>query len=107
MNKTKVIINNILWSTLLTLSPLKKVLKFFQITSLELDEWPKPAAASNSADMTRSESELGASMELSERDDNASSASGLKLNLPPSMSYARSLLDEVKDPLGLNDSLYQ
>lgn len=82
-------------------------MKFFQINSLQLEEWPKPMAASNSADLGRSESELGASMEIAERDAEATNSSALKLNLPPSMAYARSLLDEVKDPLGLNDSLYQ
>lgn len=84
-------------------------MKFFQINSLQLEEWPKPTAASNSADLGRSESELGASMEIVDRDEvnNGSSLATLKLNLPPSMAYARSLLDEVKDPLGLNDSLYQ
>jgi hypothetical protein len=51
--------------------------------------------------LSRSEGELAASMEI------AVTESSVKLNLPPSMAYARSLLDEVKDPLGLNDSLFQ
>ncbi len=83
------------------------VMKFFQINSLQLEEWPKPMTASNSADLGRSEGEIGTSMEISEREAENSTQAALKLNLPPSMAYARSLLDEVKDPLGLNDSLYQ
>lgn len=81
-------------------------MKFFQINALELHEWPKTNTANTSGDLNRSEGEMGASMEITS-DAGGTSVLGAKMHLPAGMAFARSLLDEVKDPLGINDSLYQ
>lgn len=90
--------------------------KFFKINNLELELWPKLSdlSVSNSAiiedDNSDEESKpAGASSTvLSETSGLGLSASGMvSSSVTDSMAGAKNLLDEVKDPLGINDSLYQ
>ena len=83
-----------------------KVKKFFKINDLELESWPNMNDMNNSAVLEE------------ENDAQTSSSEIMKLNLvttskdiskimTESMTGAKSLLEQVKDPLGINDSLYQ
>lgn len=71
---------------------------------MELDEWPKTTAIDRSASVMETtngeddEDGVGSDVRVEEKG---------ALQLPASMVFARSLLDEMKDPLGTNDALYQ
>lgn len=86
---------------------------FFKINNLELEIWPKANEFSGSALIDENENSDG---EADTAKSNSfanihalSNASFVNENVPMtvSMAAAKNLLDEVKDPLGINDSLYQ
>lgn len=86
--------------------------KFFKINNLELELWPKANEFSGSALIDETENSDGENdaVKLNSANIHAlSNASFVNENVPMtvSMAAAKNLLDEVKDPLGINDSLYQ
>lgn len=87
------------------------------MNNLELELWPKATEFSNSGIIDETEVSDG---ELETKSNSAaaslanihalSNSSFVNENLATmtgSMAGAKNLLDEVKDPLGINDSLYQ
>lgn len=90
------------------------VKEFFKINELELDLWPKSnepsAVLSNSGILEDTETEGiengPQSTSLAANNLSEATAKGL-VSLTESMKGAKSLLEESKDPLGINDSLYQ
>lgn len=90
------------------------VKKFFRINNLELELWPKLNHSNsgiidvedngdNSDNEILNENKIGGGNGgLSEVSGNSGT-----ILMTESMTGAKSLLDEVKDPLGINDSLYQ
>jgi len=99
------------------------VLNFYGIETLELNEWPSVNAsngglsasvlldASGSGDLSESSKVkrkfLTLFVDESINNNSANANSSAANQLPANMSYAKSLLDDMHDPLGLNDSLYQ
>lgn len=79
---------------------------------MELEVWPKANDFSNSAlidEPENSDGEIEAKSNSSAALHALSNSSFVNENLTMtgSMAGAKNLLDEVKDPLGINDSLYQ
>ena len=86
--------------------------RFFKVENLDLEIWPKAKDFSNSALMDEddnSEGEVQAKSTSSAALHAFSNSSFANDNMmmTGSMADAKNLLDEVKDPLGINDSLYQ
>jgi len=85
---------------------------FFKINNLELEIWPKVNDFSNSALIDEAENSDG---EIEAKSNSAATLHALSnssfvnenLTMTGSMAGAKNLLDEVRDPLGINDSLYQ
>ena len=95
------------------------VKKFFKINELELEVWPKTInnnelSISNSGLLDDDSNNLdinnGSGLinqrSYSMNDSGKNTCSDL-ISMTESMVGAKSLLDEIKDPLGINDSLYQ
>lgn len=89
---------------------------FFKINNLDLEIWPKANEFSGSAlieENENSDSETDALKSNSAASfaniHALSNSSFVNENVPMtvSMAAAKNLLDEVKDPLCINDSLYQ
>ena len=77
-----------------------------------MEIWPKAVDFSNSALLDEAEDSDG---EIKTKSNSAANLQALSnssfvnenLMMTGSMAGAKNLLDEVKDPLGINDSLYQ
>lgn len=95
------------------------VKKFFRINNLELELWPK-SNHSNSGIIDVEDNGDYSDNEILNENKTGGSGGGLSsgglsevsgnsgaILMTESMTGAKSLLDEVKDPLGINDSLYQ
>ena len=89
-------------------------MKYFQISELESKVWPKgfnssqlSIGAEEDGVEDGSTVDVGGGMSRQGSQGIIEGKQEVAIELPASMIYARSLLDEVKDPLGVNDSLYQ
>lgn len=89
------------------------VKEFFRIEELEPELWPKlkdsvlsKSGILDDSEAGKNEGENGGSSGISATTNSVEASKGL-VSLTESMRGAKLLLEESKDPLGINDSLYQ